>query len=332
MQFVCDGVNDCEDLETSTESSTLMVGKTSSDEMNCRSKTCTENQFICEKSKACIPLELVCDGNNDCPDEGETDEICKDEEESITIIPRPTCLSTEQSCLSGECIPKSFFCDGKFDCDDMSDEREVCLIIDEMEIPPTCEADEFTCKDKTCIKLSKICNLESDCPDNSDENMTLCQSYPAYCKQSMDRYLCSHGGCINASLICNGADDCGDFSDEMSCNINECEFTSCGEHAECRDLKIGMECVCNSGEENKKSEITVINQPDDIDIHVLLFHLFSPPHRFHFQQRQSDAVRRHQRMRVSAMLSSELNGFREENPQLFPVILHSNFIFSIYKI
>lgn len=249
MQFVCDGVMDCEDSETSTDAPVNSAPKTSSDEMNCNSKTCIGNQFTCEKSKACIPLELVCDGNNDCPEEDETDEICKDA--TITIIPRPTCLSSEEPCFSGECIPRSFFCDGKFDCDDQSDETEVCLI-DETEKPATCEADEFTCRDKTCIKLSKICNLQPDCPDNSDENMTLCQSYPAYCKQSNDRYLCSHGGCINASLICNGADDCGDFSDEMSCNINECEFTSCGENAECRDLKIGMECVCHSG---KRDEI-----------------------------------------------------------------------------
>lgn len=244
MQFVCDGVNDCEDVATSKEPSIDVAMNISSDETNCHSKTCTENQFICEKSKACIPIELLCDGNNDCPDDDETDEIC--DKESITIEPRPSCLSTEDACLSGECIPKRFFCDGKFDCDDQSDETEVCLF-DSIEKPPICGLDEFACKDKTCIKLSKICDLQPDCPDYSDENMTLCFSYPAYCKQSNDRYLCAHGGCINASLICNGADDCGDFSDEMSCNINECEFTSCGENADCHDLKIGMECVCKSG-------------------------------------------------------------------------------------
>lgn len=248
MQFRCDDVDDCEDSQTKIDGSRDL----SSDEMNCH-ETCTENQFICEKSKACIPHELVCDGNNDCPEENETDEICD------SGIFKDDCLPSERSCLDGECIPKRFFCDGKFDCEDHSDETEVCLI-EITESTPTCALDEFTCKDKTCIKLEKICDLQVDCPDHSDENMTICFSYPQYCKQSNDRFLCHHGGCINSSLICNGADDCGDFSDEMSCNINECEFTSCGENSYCRDLKIGMECVCNDGKKNQFKKINFFNQ------------------------------------------------------------------------
>jgi hypothetical protein len=239
MQFRCDNVDDCEDSQTKIDG----LRELSSDEMNCH-ETCSENQFVCPKSKACVPRDMVCDGNNDCPEEDETDEICEE------ITDHKVCLDSEELCLDGSaCIPKLFLCDGKFDCEDKSDETEVCIFKDIIE-PIPCEVDEFTCKDKSCIKLIGVCDLKSDCRDNSDENMTLCNSYPAYCKQSNEKFLCRHGGCINASLICNGADDCGDFSDEMSCNINECEFSSCGENSYCRDLKIGMECVCNDGKKN----------------------------------------------------------------------------------
>lgn len=169
--------------------------------------------------------------------------------------------------MNGECISKAQFCDGKFDCSDLSDESEVCILppYSDSEIHP-CNQTEFTCVSKECIDYKAVCDLQTDCSDNSDENTTMCENFPLYCRKNPEKFFCASGSCINSSLVCNGFDDCGDFSDEETCNINECEAsTSVCDH-ECRDLKIGYECICKPGFSTSKNishHCEDINECDD---------------------------------------------------------------------
>jgi low-density lipoprotein receptor-related protein 1 (alpha-2-macroglobulin receptor) len=163
--------------------------------------------------------------------------------------------------MNGDCIAASEMCDGKFDCSDMSDETEACLLPPHSEDDVlACNQTEFTCANKECINHESVCDMKPDCRDGSDENVTTCEIYPLYCRQNPEKFLCASGSCINMTLVCNGLDDCGDFSDEEMCNINECEYTDC-EHS-CTDLKIGYECLCNSGFTPNKNDS---HQCDDIN-------------------------------------------------------------------
>lgn len=110
---------------------------------------CVENQFNCRDDEHCIPLALVCDGVDDCPNG--LDEKCGSQnkckpEEFFCLIPSPY-----------ECIPRSFLCDDHDDCGDGSDESlcgtcpanycrngGVCNVTDDDE-PPKCDCPtEFT--------------------------------------------------------------------------------------------------------------------------------------------------------------------------------------------
>lgn len=163
--------------------------------------------------------------------------------------------------MNGECVLKADMCDGKFDCSDLSDESEVCSLPPYVEAEThSCKQNEFTCANKECIDYDAICDMKEDCSDNSDENSTMCENFPPYCRRDPEKFLCSSGSCIKANLVCNGLDNCGDFSDEEMCNVNECEYTDC-DH-ECRDLKIGYECICKSGFIPNKNDT---HQCDDVN-------------------------------------------------------------------
>lgn len=169
-------------------------------------------------------------------------------------------------------------CDGKFDCADGSDESEVCVLPSETEIR-LCKPTEFTCDNRDCIAYDSVCDMKQDCADGSDENVTMCESFPLYCRRNPNKFLCASGSCIAATSVCNGLDDCGDFSDEEMCNINECEYTDC-DHA-CKDLKIGYECTCNAGfvpNKNDSHQCDDINECEDRPCSQLCLNTFGSFH------------------------------------------------------
>ena len=77
----------------------------------CFSDICKDFEFQCESGQ-CIPQNMRCNGNRDCPDG--TDELdC------------PGCKSNEFACLDGnQCISMSKKCDKRQDCFDESDESD----------------------------------------------------------------------------------------------------------------------------------------------------------------------------------------------------------------
>ncbi|CAN8030103.1 unnamed protein product, partial [Ixodes persulcatus] len=79
--------------------------------------TCSSEEFDCRDNKHCIPLGLLCDGVQDCPNG--LDEKCGG---------RNKCEKSLAFCPSGSpdwCINRNFLCDGHNDCSDGSDET-VC--------------------------------------------------------------------------------------------------------------------------------------------------------------------------------------------------------------
>ncbi|CAN7989058.1 unnamed protein product [Ixodes hexagonus] len=76
--------------------------------------TCSPGEFDCRDNEHCIPLGLLCDGIQDCPNG--LDEKCGG---------RNQCEHSFAFCPSGSpdwCISRSFQCDGHNDCSDGSDE------------------------------------------------------------------------------------------------------------------------------------------------------------------------------------------------------------------
>lgn len=224
--WVCDGAYDC--VDRSDENSTY-----------CAHTECNSQEFRCSSTGQCIPLAWVCDGVHDCGDK-------TDEHHTQDCLNIKTCSEGYFMCLNGRCLLESYYCDGENDCGDGSDEPSSC---------PKTECDNsthFQCQNGNCILSTLLCNGANDCDDNSDEDFdhAECKSTRDMCSDP-NHFLCSNGLCINESLTCNDINDCGDGSDEYSCYVNECNITLTHSSRvcahQCRDLKIGYECICNKG-------------------------------------------------------------------------------------
>ncbi|XP_055461492.1 SCO-spondin [Psammomys obesus] len=148
---------------------------------------CAEGEALCRESGHCVPLEWLCDNQDDCGDSS-------DEEGCATS----GCGEGQIACQSGHCLPLSLLCDGQDDCGDGTDERG-CL----------CPLGSLACADGRCLPPALLCDGHPDCLDGADEESCLGQ---ASCISG--EVSCVDGTCIRTIQLCDGVWDCPDGADE----------------------------------------------------------------------------------------------------------------------
>ena len=122
------------------------------------------DEFECTKNKdwgrsVCIQRSWVCDGDPDCVDGADEDEV----KANCTRV-KEDCEEDQFQCKSGRCINKFWRCDHDNDCGDGSDESKDCK-----DHYRKCAEAEFTCQNARCISNNYRCDGEDDCGDGSDE-------------------------------------------------------------------------------------------------------------------------------------------------------------------
>ncbi|XP_071403359.1 low-density lipoprotein receptor-related protein 1B-like, partial [Centroberyx affinis] len=187
---------------------------------------CLSGQFKCTRKQKCIPLNLRCNGQDDCGD-GEDETDC----------PESTCSPEQFQCkASMHCISKLWVCDEDPDCADGSDEANC----DEK----TCGPHEFRCENNNCIPDHWRCDSQNDCGDNSDEQ----NCKPVTCNHK--DFACANGDCISSRFRCDGDYDCLDNSDEK-----DCEARCADDQFRCHNnLCISLKWLCDGQEDCKTGE------------------------------------------------------------------------------
>lgn len=130
IQFVCDGVNHCDDR---------------SDETLCQN--CTSGIFPC--GPLCLDRHQLCDGTADC-DDG------RDEDPRVCGSLSSVCAPSEFQCGDGQCIRHSYKCDNTVDCSDDSDEKD-------------CDVNECLVNNGGCpyVCVDEPHGFHCECPNNT---------------------------------------------------------------------------------------------------------------------------------------------------------------------
>lgn len=91
--------------------------------------TCDPDQFRCKTGK-CIPMQFVCDSEDDCEDAEVLASTGDSTIDSIRLLSSDEigcqrhCQERQFTCKNSTlCIPLSWVCDGVFDCPSQSDEK-----------------------------------------------------------------------------------------------------------------------------------------------------------------------------------------------------------------
>ncbi|RXN00434.1 Low-density lipoprotein receptor-related protein 1B [Acipenser ruthenus] len=148
------------------------------------SYVCLSGQFKCTKKQKCIPLNLRCNGQEDCGD-GEDETDCHEK----------TCGPHEFHCQNNNCIPDHWRCDSQNDCGDNSDE-ENCTPSEDM-----CEGKINPCgEDAVCnqTKTAAVCRckpgFQRNQKDKQCKEIDECLQFDScshYCTNTKGSFKCA---------------------------------------------------------------------------------------------------------------------------------------------
>ncbi|KAK6630731.1 hypothetical protein RUM44_002900 [Polyplax serrata] len=233
-------------------------GDKSDEHANCKLSECVENEFVCGDVH-CVPIDYVCDGDNDCrdaSDEKSCGELCDSRSEIYCAA-------------DAVCLPITKKCNDVVDCPDESDEAKCENTLDKSKSnsrPPgayviPCTENEFRCTNNIeCIRKEFVCDGRPDCLDGSDEKncteiknctaLGTCVIAPAppSLECEVPSRLCDNGTkCVKVLQLCDNKTDCADGSDEgLRCDEQLCSVTSSCSHY-CQNTPEGFTCYCPKG-------------------------------------------------------------------------------------